>query len=176
MRTDSGRSTADGSPGIPDSLLFESMVRVADLISRKVSAALTEDELSLSQYHLLRILSRVPHARLETTEAARRVPSHAPNVTRLVDRLEARGLLRRQRCDEDRRVVWVSLTEAGTNLLRRLSGAVEAAAGDALGPLGTQDRRLLSELLNQLQMSLDTEHGTSGWIDDPCGAEPSRRT
>jgi DNA-binding MarR family transcriptional regulator len=76
--------------------------------------------LPLTQYEVLLHLERAPNQRLRMTELARSVLLSQSGVTRLVDRLEALGLVVRTPCAEDRRVLWAQMTDEG---LRRLGEA-----------------------------------------------------
>jgi DNA-binding MarR family transcriptional regulator len=76
--------------------------------------------LPLTQYEVLLHLERAPHHRLRMTELARSVFLSQSGVTRLVDRLEAQGLVVRAPCAEDRRVLWAQMTDEGR---RRLAEA-----------------------------------------------------
>jgi DNA-binding MarR family transcriptional regulator len=69
--------------------------------------------LPLTQYEVLLHLERAPEHRLRMSELARSVLLSQSGVTRLVDRLEARGLVVRAQCPEDRRVLWTQMTEEG---------------------------------------------------------------
>jgi DNA-binding MarR family transcriptional regulator len=70
-----------------------------------------------------------------------------PDVTRLLDRLEARSLIARQRHRNDRRVVMVRITEGGLRLLRSLDGPIVHQHTQHLGHLGTKRLQALIELL-----------------------------
>src|SRR5580765_6665959 len=80
----------------------------------------TTSELTLHQYNVLRILRGSHPAGLPSGEIASRMVTRDPDITRLVDRLERRGLVMRLRGREDRRVVQVQITANGLELLRSL--------------------------------------------------------
>jgi DNA-binding MarR family transcriptional regulator len=100
------------------------------------------------QYHVLRILQDAGSAGTPLSTIAERSPAGDPDVTRLLDRLEERGLARRARDAEDRRVVTARITGEGRQLLRKLEGPVSALHVRQLGPLG---ERGLAELRRLLQ-------------------------
>ena len=81
------------------------LLRTADLVRRAVSQAVETHDITLQQYNVLRILRGAGDKGLPTLEIADRMIEHAPGVTRLLDRLEAKGLVRRERCREDRRQI-----------------------------------------------------------------------
>ena len=86
-------------------------------LDRELEAA---HALPLTQYEVLLHLERAPSHRLRMSELARSVLLSQSGVTRLVDRLESRGLVERAPCAEDRRVLWAHMTDAG---LRQLTDA-----------------------------------------------------
>jgi DNA-binding MarR family transcriptional regulator len=104
-------------------------------------------ELTAQQYNALRLLRGEHPGKLPTLVLASRLVSRAPDITRLVDRLEARGLAERERSPDNRRVVQVGITEAGLTLLRDLAAAVRACHTRQLGHLTAEQLRQLVELL-----------------------------
>ena len=80
----------------------------------------TAHGLPLTQYEVLLYLERAPAKRLRMSELARSVLLSQSGVTRLVDRLEALGLVVRAQCADDRRVLWAQMTDEG---MRRLAEA-----------------------------------------------------
>lgn len=108
------------------------------------------------QYNLLRIL-RGARARGRTCgEISERLVTRDPDVTRIVDRLEKRGLVRRERDPHDRRVVKVFITKEGLHQLKRLDKAVDEMPRKVLGPLGARRLRELRDLLSQLRADIGT--------------------
>ncbi|MCB9169471.1 MAG: MarR family transcriptional regulator [Flavobacteriales bacterium] len=82
--------------------------------------ALAPDGISMQQYNILRILRGARGKRMSMHQVKARMIERSPNATRLTDKLIARALVHRDRCEEDRRVVHVSITPAGMDLLARL--------------------------------------------------------
>jgi DNA-binding MarR family transcriptional regulator len=101
------------------------------------------------QYHVLRILENAGSAGTPLSTIAERSPAGDPDVTRLLDRLEERGLARRARDATDRRVVMARITAEGRQLLRKLEGAVSALHTRQLGPLGERGLADLRRLLQK---------------------------
>jgi DNA-binding MarR family transcriptional regulator len=101
------------------------------------------------QYHVLCILKDAGSAGTPLSTIAERSPAGDPDVTRLLDRLEERGLARRARDAEDRRVVTARITGEGRQLLRKLEGAVSALHTRQLGPLGERGLADLRRLLQK---------------------------
>ena len=101
------------------------------------------------QYHVLRILDDAGSAGTPLTAVAERSPAGDPDVTRMLDRLEQRGLARRARDAGDRRVVTARITVEGRRLLDQLEEPVAALHARQLGPLGKKGLRDLRRLLQE---------------------------
>lgn len=130
----------------PEEAVFVDLVRAADLLSRAPAALLKEQNLSPNQYNVLRILRGAPEGLL-CGEIACRMISRDPDITRLLDRLEKRGLIGRCREDPDRRKVLVRITPAGLALLARLDDGVCQTHRRQLGHLSACQLHQLSCLL-----------------------------
>jgi len=135
--------------GSPEEEAFLSLQRTASLLLQVLGRALRGHDLSPAQYNLLRILRGAAGAALTCGEIAERLVSPGPDVTRLLDRLEARGLVGRERDPADRRVVRARITREGSRLLIELDPAVDAVLKRLLGHLGEEGLRQLSELLER---------------------------
>lgn len=127
------------------------LIRTADLVRRTVGRVLEPYDITLQQYNVLRILRGAGEKGLPTLEIGERMVEHAPGVTRLLDRLEAKGLVRRQRCPEDRRQVLCWLTPAGTDLVEKLDEPVDSADAEAVAMLGPEDQERLLRLLDAVR-------------------------
>jgi DNA-binding MarR family transcriptional regulator len=123
------------------------LVRTADLMLRGMEAALKPWGLSVEQFNVLRILRGAGPAGLPCGEIAARMVTRDPDMTRLLDRLEARGLIGRARDGKDRRVVVSRIRPAGRRMLAAADGPLEAANRRRLGPLGQKRLRQLVALL-----------------------------
>ena len=84
---------------------------------------------------------------MPTLVLASRLVSRAPDITRMVDRLEERGLARRERKDDNRRVVQVAITDAGAALLKALAAEVRQCHRRQLGHLAPEQLAQLAALL-----------------------------
>lgn len=120
-------------------LLFE----LARTKHRSLTAALAELELTAVQAHALRLLE--PERPLAMSELADVLHCHASNVTGIVDRLEARGLVER-RAGRDRRVKTLALTEDGARLRERVVELLAAPPLEIAG-LPAADQRALRDIL-----------------------------
>src|SRR5947208_2439309 len=94
----------------PEQEAILSILRTSDRFQIHFSRLFREYDLTTSQYNVLRIL-RGEGKPLPILEIAERLLAVVPGITGLVDRLEEAGWVRRQRCHEDRRVIYVAPTE-----------------------------------------------------------------
>jgi DNA-binding MarR family transcriptional regulator len=140
----SGRS--QGSVGCSEEAAFLDLLRTADMLSRGLVQVLRTEALSSTQYNVLRILRGTPEG-LPCGEVANRMITRDPDVTRLLDRLEKRGLITRSRETTDRRTVMARITREGLKVLARLDEPVQVAHRKQLGHLGRERLRALTELL-----------------------------
>jgi DNA-binding MarR family transcriptional regulator len=106
-------------------------------------------DLTAQQYNALRLLRAARPARVATLAVATRLVSRAPDITRLLDKLHARGLVDRERPAENRRLVNVGITADGVALLDKLAGEVLACAQTQLGHLTGEEVRVLIDLLRK---------------------------
>lgn len=104
--------------------VFVSMQRTADWLLQGVEQLLKEQGLSPAQYNVLRILRGAGPAGQSCREIARHMVTRDPDMTRLLDRMEKRGLIGRERQKIDRRVVTTRVTPAGLKLLKTLDQPV----------------------------------------------------
>jgi DNA-binding MarR family transcriptional regulator len=107
---------------------------------------LKAEDLSTTQYNVLRILRGSP-AGLPCGEIASRMITRDPDVTRLLDRMEKRGLISRTRETHDRRLVTARITPEGLKLVDRMDEPVQEIHHKHLGHLGKDRLKALSELL-----------------------------
>lgn len=129
------------------------MLRTTDLLSRAPAQLLKTEELSSTQYNVLRILRGAPEGLL-CGEVAARMISRDPDITRLLDRLEKRGLIARSRQQRDRRMVLARITEDGLALLERLDEPMQEVHRRQLGHLGRKLLRELTSLLTATRESI----------------------
>jgi DNA-binding MarR family transcriptional regulator len=132
--------------GGPEEAAFLDLLRTTDMLSRGLVGVLRSEDLSSTQYNVLRILRGAPDG-LPCGEIAGRMITRDPDVTRLLDRLEKRKLITRSRETRDRRTVMGRISPEGLKLLARLDEPVQAAHRKQLGHLGRERLRALAELL-----------------------------
>lgn len=124
-----------------------SLQRTADQLEGRLSDMLKPHGLSPTQYNALRILRGAGDGGRACSEIAERMVNRDPDITRLVDRLERRGLVARSREKRDRRVIITRITLAGLDLLRGLDRPIEEFNRKLLGNLGEPQLRTLIKLL-----------------------------
>lgn len=125
---------------------FLDLLRTADLLTRGAIGVLKAEDLSPAQYNVLRILNGSPEG-LGCGEIGGRMITRDPDMTRLLDRMEKRGLISRARDRQDRRMVVTRITAAGRKLVERLDEPVREIHCKQLGHLGKDRLRMLEQLL-----------------------------
>jgi DNA-binding MarR family transcriptional regulator len=128
-----------------------SILRTADVVRRRAVAVIEPFGISLQQYNVLRILRGSAPQPLPTLEIGERLIERTPGITRLLDRLEEKRLVRRERCEDDRRMVHCWITEAGLELLEIMDAPVDAVDDDILRALNDDDVLNLIRLLDQVR-------------------------
>ena len=130
------------------------IARTADLLEQKIGDVLKPHGLSSTQYNVLRILRGAGAEGVGCKEIASRMVTRDPDITRLMDRLEKRGLLTRDRDKEDRRVVVHKLTPAGLALVNAIDDPLDTAHREAMQHMNRGKLRELIQLLEELREGL----------------------
>jgi len=131
---------------IPEEAAFLDLARTTEILSAPIVQLLKTQELSPAPYNVLRILRGCPEG-LTCREIGERMITRDPDITRLLDRLEKRKLIARNRDDKDRRVVLTRITDAGLELLMKLDQPLREVHRKMLGHLGPERLRSLGQLL-----------------------------
>jgi DNA-binding MarR family transcriptional regulator len=131
----------------PEEELYLSLIRTADMLARHASRLLKEVNISHAQYNVMRILRGAGADGLPCGEISARLITRDPDVTRLLDRLTARGLVARGRSPGDRRVVSARITDAGLALLADLDKPILDSHREQFAFLTEAE---ISEMLAQL--------------------------
>lgn len=145
----------------PEQEVFLHLWRTYDRLRAVEEELFARHDLTAQQYNALRLLKAVHPGSLPTLQLASQLISRAPDITRLLDRLEARGLVRRDRLAENRRVVQVAVTDAGLLLLRQLARPVRDCARRQLGHLTADQQAQLVALLRAARGPHDDP--ATGW-------------
>src|SRR5271156_25242 len=137
----------------PEEVAHLEMMRTMEVMSHRFAQVLKAEDLSETQYNVLRILRGAPEG-LPCGEISNRMVTRDSDITRLLDRLEKRSLVSRSRESKDRRTVWTRITPEGLKLLARLDEPVRATHFKLLGHLGTKRLKLLTDLLRLARQPL----------------------
>ncbi len=133
---------------------YLSLLRTADALARGAEEVIKPFGLSGTQYNILRILRGAGAQGLCCHEAAERMLTHVPDITRLLDRLERRGLIVRARASSDRRIITAQITPVGLRILAKLDKPIEECHRRQFGHLGPRRLAQLIELLNSARSRL----------------------
>jgi DNA-binding MarR family transcriptional regulator len=133
----------------PETGVFQRIQRTATTLLEDLDGLLEAHGLTTPQYDALRVLFEAGDAGLPSRGVGQRMMSRAPDVTRLLDRLEGQGLVERERDDEDRRVVRARLTAMGHEVLARVAEPVASLHREQLGHMSVRSLEKLSMLLDK---------------------------
>lgn len=123
------------------------LIRTADQLRAAESAALKPFGLSAPQYNVLRILRGAGKDGHPCQEIGSRMIARVPDVTRLLDRLEEAGHIRRERSQDDRRIVQVTIEKGALALLGKLDPVMAKLAPGLLQTLNQKELQSLNDLL-----------------------------
>lgn len=126
------------------------LLRTADILQQRFARICEPHGITPQQYNVLRILRGARPDPLPTMEIADRMIERTPGITRLLDRLENKGLVSRERCADDRRQVLCTITPRGLALLEALDEPVSEADTTALGMLDDEEVVRLVEVLDRV--------------------------
>jgi DNA-binding MarR family transcriptional regulator len=146
MNPTAARRRASRSDPCPEEAAYLDLLRTTEALSRPLARLLKTEDLSPTQYNVLRILRGAPEG-LTCGDIANRMITHDPDITRLLDRLEKRRWVSRARAAGDRRVVLTRIAPAGLALLAHLDDPIRAVHRKLLGHLGPARLRSLARLL-----------------------------
>jgi len=125
------------------------LLRTADVVRRLIATVIEPHGITSQQYNVLRILRGAGERGLPTLEIAERMIESTPGITRLIDRLETKKLVARERCLTDRRQVFCRITASGLSLLTALDVPIVDATDTALGVLKKNELASLIDLLDR---------------------------
>jgi DNA-binding MarR family transcriptional regulator len=147
--------TKDDSRAALNEHVFVSLMRTADALSRGGEALLKTYNLSGTQYNILRILRGAREEGLACREVGCKLISRDPDITRLLDRMELRGLIARAREKDDRRVVKARITAEGLRLLSELDEPVREFHRRQLRHMPVKQVEQLLKLLDRVREPLE---------------------
>jgi len=133
---------------LPEQEAMLNLLRTADQLQIRFSRLFRRFGLTPQQYNVLRILRGEARA-LPILEIAARMITVVPGITGLVDRLETAGLVARKRCDHDRRVIYVAITQKALEVLAEIDEPLEKLHRQTLGHMTADELATLSRLLEK---------------------------
>jgi DNA-binding MarR family transcriptional regulator len=146
----SSRNTSRPALPLEDSL-FIALQKTADSLGLEAEQLLKPHGLTGTQYNVLRILRGAEPTGLACSGIGERMISHDPDMTRLLDRMEKRGLISRARQTDDRRVIKTRITSAGLTLLKSLDQPVRELHKRQFRHIPATRLKTLAELLEEVR-------------------------
>jgi len=137
----------------PEQEAVLNILRTNDQFQNRFGRLFREFGLTPSQYNVLRIL-RGEGKPMPCLEIGERMIQVVPAITGLIDRLEKQELVTRERCTEDRRVIYIEITKKALNLLTKMDQPVTELHHQLIGHLNRAELKELSRLLEKARLSL----------------------
>lgn len=131
------------------------IVMTSELLGQKLSDFFKDFGLTGTQYNVLRILRGAGEPGLTCSQLSERMITKDPDITRLLDRMEARNLVRRERSTTDRRVVVTKITQEALDLLTEIDEPSNKMISGSLGKLSPEKLNTLIDLLEQVRATFD---------------------
>ena len=132
--------------------IFVALLQTADTLGQEAEHLLKAAGIPNAQYNVLRILRGAEPEGLACRAIGDRMISHDPDITRLLDRMEKRGLITRERQTDDRRVVKTRITPQGLSLLKTLDQPIHDLHKRQFRHLSTARLKILSDLLEEIRV------------------------
>ena len=132
--------------------IFVALLQAADTLGQEAEQLLKAAGVTGAQYNVLRILRGAEPAGLPCRGIGDRMISHDPDMTRLLDRLEKRGLITRVRQTDDRRVVKTRITPRALSLLKTLDQPVRELHKRQFRHMSAARLKILSDLLEEVRV------------------------
>ena len=149
---------------VPQQEAYLNLWRTYDCLKSLEDELFGQYQLSAQQYNALRLLRATAPEPIRTLLLAQRLISRAPDITRLLNRLEQRGLVERERSDSNRRVVEVRITADGLQLLKEMDAQVREMHLRQLGHLDQEELRQLTHLLQRARRP--HEDDSCDWLNE----------
>lgn len=123
----------------------------ANWMGQMINGALKKYKISIQQFNVLRIL-RGAKKPISVNEVRDRMVEKTPNITRLMDKLLEKGYIQRFRCEEDRRVVYVEISQNGLDLLQKLEDdKVVESMPPFMENITEEEAKIINDCLNRLR-------------------------
>lgn len=131
------------------------ILRTNDLLQNRLGRFFREYGLTSSQYNVLRIV-RGEGKPMPSLEIAERMIQVVPAMTGLIDRLEKQGFVERRRCEDDRRVVYIEITQKAKKLLEQMDEPLVALHEELMRHMTRAELRELSRLLEKSRLKMQS--------------------
>ena len=154
---DTASKAHQGRPILYEQEVHLLLLKIADELSLQSESLFKEHGLTSTQYNVLRILRGAGPKGLACNEIGERMVSHDPDMTRLLDRLEKRELIRRERQTDDRRVIKASITGTGLETLQKLDQPVRDFHIQQFRHMPVARLKQLAELLAEVRGKNEAE-------------------
>ena len=132
--------------------IFVALLQTADTLGQEAEQLLKAAGIPNAQYNVLRILRGAEPEGLACRAIGDRMISHDPDITRLLDRMEKRGLITRERQTDDRRVVKTRITPQGLSLLKTLDQPIHDLHKRQFRHISTARLKTLFDLLEEVRV------------------------
>jgi DNA-binding MarR family transcriptional regulator len=144
--------TKPGCPGATplEDQIFVALLKAADSLASEAEQLMKANGLTSTQYNVLRILRGAGPEGLPCSTIAERMISRDPDMTRLLDRMEKRALISRERQKEDRRVVKARITDEGLKLLKKMDAPIRELHKGQFSHMSSARLKTLMDLLTEV--------------------------
>src|SRR5437899_8165273 len=147
----SSKSHAQRRPAPLEERIFLALLKTADALGQEAEQLTRTANLTGTQYNVLRILRGAGPEGQACRGIGERMITHDPDMTRLLDRMEKRGLISRERQKDDRRVVKTRITSQGLEILKKLDAPVRAMHKQQFAHMSGAKLKQLAELLEEIR-------------------------
>ena len=145
------RTKANGPGAIPlEDRLFVALLKASDSLASQADQLIKANGLTSAQYNVLRILRGAGPEGLPCNTVAERMISRDPDMTRLLDRMEKRDVITRERQKEDRRVVKARITDEGLKLLKKMDAPIRELHKSQFAQMTSARLKTLMDLLTEV--------------------------
>ncbi len=145
------RTKANGPGAIPlEDRLFVALLKASDSLASQADQLIKANGLTSAQYNVLRILRGAGPEGLPCNTIAERMISRDPDMTRLLDRMEKRDVIARERQKEDRRVVKARITDEGLKLLKKMDAPIRELHKSQFAQMTSARLKTLMDLLTEV--------------------------
>jgi len=143
------KANCPGATPLEDQI-FVILLKAADSLSSAADQLMKANGLTSAQYNVLRILRGAGPEGLPCNTIAERMISRDPDMTRLLDRMEKRELITRERQKEDRRVVKARITDGGLKLLKQMDAPIRELHKSQFAHMTSARMKALMDLLTEV--------------------------